>query len=225
MQETHKDNSVCVLTSGGIESSVLLSDALTRYEKVTPIYIKNHLRWEDAEVFWLKKFIRNLRSDRLCPLQILDLTMRDVYDAHWSITGIKVPGAVSKDEAVYLPGRNIIFLAKAGCFAAVNHISTIEIGVLKGNPFHDSSKLFFKRMSQVLSTGLNTELEIKAPLQSMKKEEVILMGKKLVLDATFSCINPKGYDHCGDCNKCMERKKAFFAAGISDKTKYKKEGL
>ena len=225
MQESHKDNSVCVLASGGIESSVLLSDALTRYEKVTPVYIKNYLRWEDAEIFWLKKFIRNLRSERLRPLQILDLTMRDVYDAHWSITGIKVPGAVSKDEAVYLPGRNIVFLAKAGCFAAVNYISTIEIGVLKGNPFHDSSKLFFKRMAQVLSTGLNTQLEIKAPLQSMKKEKVILMGKKLVLDATFSCINPKGYDHCGDCNKCMERKKAFFAAGISDKTKYKKEGL
>ncbi len=151
--------------------------------------------------------------------------MRDVYDAHWSITGIKVPGAVSTDESVYLPGRNIIFLAKAGCFAAVNRISTIEIGVLKGNPFHDSSRLFFRRMSQVLSTGLDTEIQIKAPFQNLRKEEVILMGKKLVLDATFSCINPKGYEHCGDCNKCMERKKAFFAAGVSDKTKYKKEGL
>src|SRR3989338_209976 len=134
MQETDKNSNVCVLTSGGIESSVLLSDALNRYDKVTPVYIKNHLRWEDAEVFWLKKFIRNLRSDKLRPLQVLDLTMRDVYDAHWSITGIKVPGAISKDEAVYLPGRNVIFLAKAGCFAAVNKISSIEIGVLKSNP-------------------------------------------------------------------------------------------
>ena len=225
MQESNKSDNVCILTSGGIESCVLLSDALTRYEKVTPVYIKNHLRWEDAEIFWLKKFIRNLRSDKLRPLQILDLTMHDVYDAHWSITGIKVPGASSKDEAVYLPGRNLIFLAKAGCFAAVNNISFIEIGVLKGNPFHDSTKVFFKRMSEVLSIGLNTEIQIKAPFQSLRKDEVILMGKKLVLDATFSCLNPKGYDHCGDCNKCMERKKAFFAAGISDKTKYKKAGL
>ena len=223
MQET--PNSVCVLTSGGIESSVLLSDALSRYDKVTPVYVKNHLRWEDAEIFWLKKFIRNLRSDRLRPLQILDQTMRDVYDAHWSITGIKVPGASSHDEAVYLPGRNIIFLAKVGCYAAVSQTPSIEIGVLKGNPFHDSSKVFFKKMSQVLSIGLDTEIQIKAPFQNLRKEEVILMGKKLVLDATFSCINPKGYDHCGDCNKCMERKKAFFAAGVSDKTKYKKAGL
>ena len=225
MQDPPKVNSVCILASGGIESSVLLSDALNRYDKVVPVYVKNHLRWEDAELFWLKKFIRNLKSDKLRPLQILDMTMRDVYDAHWSITGIKVPGAASKDESVYLPGRNIVFLSKAGCFASVNNILSIEIGVLKGNPFHDSSKAFFKKMSQVLSMGLDQAISVKAPFHNLKKEEVILMGKKLVLDATFSCINPKGYDHCGDCNKCMERKKAFFAAGVLDKTKYKKAGI
>ena len=58
-----------------------------------------------------------------------------------------------------------------------------------------------------------------------KKEEVIMMGRKLPLEFTFSCINPKGYEHCGDCNKCVERKKAFFAVGIFDKTKYKKAGI
>ena len=225
MSESQKNNDVCVLASGGIESSVLLADALTRYDKVVPVYVKNHLRWEDAELFWLKKYLRNLRSDKLKPLQILELTMRDVYDAHWSITGIKVPGAGSRDESVYLPGRNIVFLSKAGCFAAVHKIASIEIGVLKGNPFHDSSKVFFKKMSQVLSIGLAEEIQVKAPFHNMVKEDVILMGKKLVLDSTFSCINPKGYDHCGDCNKCMERKKAFFAAGVLDKTKYKKVGI
>ncbi len=225
MQDPPNDNSVCILASGGIESSVLLSDALNRYENVTPVYVKNHLRWEDAELFWLKKFIRNLRSGKLKPLQVLEMSMRDVYDAHWSITGIKVPGAASRDESVYLPGRNIVFLSKTACFASVNKISSIEIGVLKGNPFHDSSKTFFKKMSEVLSIGLDQVIHIKAPFQKLKKEEVILMGKNLLLDATFSCINPKGYDHCGDCNKCMERKKAFFAAGILDKTKYKKVGI
>ncbi len=224
-EESPKDNSACVLASGGIESSVLISDALARYDQVTPVYVKNHLRWEDAELFWLKKFIRNLRTDKLRPLQVLDMTMRDVYDAHWSITGIKVPGAASRDESVYLPGRNIVFLSKTGCFAAVQGISSIEIGVLKGNPFHDSSKVFFKKISQMLSIGLDRTVTVKAPFLTLKKEDVILMGKKLVLDATFSCINPKGYEHCGDCNKCMERKKAFFAAGVLDKTKYKKIGI
>ena len=51
------------------------------------------------------------------------------------------------------------------------------------------------------------------------------MGQRMPLEFTFSCLNPKGYDHCGECNKCVERKKAFFAAGVFDKTRYKKTGI
>lgn len=223
-KDTQKDHG-CVLVSGGVESSVLLSDALSRYEKVTPLYIRNHLRWEDAEIFWLKSFHRSLKSYKLEPVRIVDLPMRDTYDRHWSITGIKVPGPKSKDESMYLPGRNILFLSKAACVAALAGISSIEIGVLKGNPFKDSSKAFLSKMEDVLSLGLDEPITIKAPFQKMKKEEVLLLGKNLQLELTFSCVNPKGFDHCGDCNKCMERKKAFFAAGIFDRTRYKKSGV
>ena len=215
----------CVLVSGGIESSVLLNDALSRYDHVTPIYIRNHLRWEDTEVFCLKNFVRSLKQTNLRPLVILDLTMRDLYENHWSITGIKIPGGKTPDDSVYLPGRNIVFLSKAACYAAMKNISFIEIGILRGNPFADSSKVFFKKMSDLLSLGLSMDIQIKAPFQKMKKEDVIAFGKKLPLESTFSCLNPKGYEHCGDCNKCVERKKAFFAAGVFDKTKYKKPGI
>ena len=217
--------SVCVLSSGGVESSVLLSDALGRYDVVVPLYIRNHLRWEEVELFWFKKYLRTLKSDKLKPLRLLELTMRDLYEGHWSVSGMKVPGSHSEDTAVYIPGRNIALLAKAACFAAMQNIPVIEIGVLKGNPFSDSSRTFFRKMSQVLSLGLGKPIEILAPFAKLKKEDVILLGKKLPLDSTFSCLNPKGYEHCGECNKCMERKKAFFAAGVFDRTKYKKAGL
>ncbi|HXV19048.1 MAG TPA: 7-cyano-7-deazaguanine synthase, partial [Candidatus Omnitrophota bacterium] len=116
-------------------------------------------------------------------------------------------------------------LSKAAIFAAIHEIPVIEIGILKGNPFSDSSKAFLSKMSGVLSTGLSYEVEFKAPFQKYRKEDVIEIGKKLPLECTFSCINPKGYEHCGECNKCVERKKAFFSVGMTDKTKYKKEGL
>lgn len=220
-----KSQDACVLVSGGIESAVLLNDALGRYDHVTPLYIRNHLRWEDTELFCLKNFVRSLKQTNLKPLVILDLTMRDLYENHWSITGIKIPSRKSADDSVYLPGRNIVFLSKAACYAAMKGISVIEIGVLQGNPFPDATKAFFKKMSQVLSLGLKQEIEIKAPFQKMKKEDVIAHSKKLPLEFTFSCLNPKGYEHCGECNKCVERKKAFFAAGVFDKTKYKKSGI
>ncbi len=211
--------------SGGVESAVLLNDALARYASVVPVYIQNHLRWEETELFWLKNFLRHMKSNKLEALQILDLTTRDMYGNHWSITGIKSPGAQSPDRAVYLPGRNILFLSKTAVFAALNDITNIEIGVLKGNPFSDSSKNFFKKMSEVLSLGLSKEIVIQAPFDKLKKEDVILKGDGLPLELTFSCMNPKNYDHCGSCNKCVERKKAFFASGVFDKTKYRKTGI
>lgn len=225
MDPPQKSGKACVLVSGGIESSVLLWDAASRYESVTPVYVQNHLRWEYAELFCLKNFLRHIRSDKLKNLKIIDLFINDLYGSHWSITGTKVPGANSKDEDVYLPGRNIALLTKVAIFASLQDVPFIEVGVLKSNPFSDGSKAFFSKISEVFSLGLNKEIMVHAPFLKYKKEEVIVMGKKLPLEITFSCINPKGYEHCGDCNKCVERKKAFFAAGIFDKTKYKKKGI
>src|SRR5688500_18094504 len=126
MPET-RDKDACVLLSGGIESSALVSSAAGRYDEVLPIYIRNHLRWEEAEIFWLKQFLRNLRVENVKPLTILDLTMKDLYEQHWSVTGTRVPGTKSPDESVYLPGRNVVFLAKAACFAVLKGIPVIEI--------------------------------------------------------------------------------------------------
>ena len=223
--DDEKSSDACVLVSGGVESTVLLHEALERYRRVTPIYVRNHLRWEDTELFCLKNVLRGLKQNNLRPLKVFELSLRDLYETHWSITGIKIPGTHSKDESVYLPGRNIIFLSKAAAYAAMHDIQIIELGVLRGNPFPDSSKNFLKKMSEVLSLGLGKTIEARAPFQKLKKEDVVVRGRKLSLEMTFSCLNPKGYEHCGECNKCTERKKAFFAAGVFDKTKYKKAGI
>ncbi|MGH8558655.1 MAG: 7-cyano-7-deazaguanine synthase [Methylococcales bacterium] len=40
------------------------------------------------------------------------------------------------------------------------------------------------------------------------------------LEGTFSCIATVAEQHCGRCNKCAERKRAFQQAGISGQTDY-----
>ena len=217
--------SACVLTSSGVESSVLVADALERYSHVVPIYVRNHLKWEEVELSYLKRYLRSLRSTKLTPLKILELSMQDVYEAHWSITGLKVPDAKSKDQAVYLPGRNLLLVIKAAVFCAMHDIPTLEIGVLKGNPFSDGPKPFFDKFSEVLSLSLNKPVAVLAPFSKLKKDQVISKGKGLQRELSFSCMTPKGLEHCGECNKCAERKKAFFSAGVIDRTKYKKQGL
>jgi len=211
----------CVLVSGGIESSALVFDSLHYFNSVTPVYVRQNLFWEKAELFWLRRFLKTIRSRKLHPLRVLELPMDDVYGSHWSTTGKKIPGPASRDSAVYLTGRNIVLISKAAAFAKLNGITTIRIGILKGNPFADSTELFFKKISKVLSMGLNSFVRVEAPFRKFKKEKVIGQFRNLPLHLTFSCLKPDANHHCGKCNKCSERMKAFVKAGVPDLTPYK----
>src|SRR6185295_11946541 len=104
--------SICVLVSGGLDSDVLLVAMARRYSRVYPVYIRQGLKWEAVELFWLKRFLRAIGNNRIRPLQILNLPMDDVYGAHWSTGREPVPGARTADAAVYLPGRNLVLTVK-----------------------------------------------------------------------------------------------------------------
>src|SRR6516165_904622 len=110
--------SYAVLVSGGLDSAILLGDALrTRVGQaflsaITPIYVRCGLSWESVEFTYLERFLEALHCPTLRPLVVLDQPIADVYGPHWSITGKSVPDAASADEAVFLPGRNLLLLAK-----------------------------------------------------------------------------------------------------------------
>ena len=209
-----------VLTSGGLDSSILIHYLLNKKYTVQPIYIQNGHVWEKAELFWLKKFLKTIRNLRLKPLASLSLPTQDLYQAHWSLTGKNTPGAKSHDKEVYLPGKNIFLIAKASVFCALKKIPLLALGPLKTNPFSDASPSFFKNIGQTCSQGLNYKLKILTPFLNRSKKEVMRLGSHLPLEFTFSCLAPKGLLHCGKCNKCMERKRAFRNSKLIDKTRY-----
>jgi 7-cyano-7-deazaguanine synthase len=208
--------------SGGLDSDVLLAEMAVRYRRVYPIYIRQGLAWEEAELFWLRKFIQNLHMRSLKPLQVFSLPMADLYGAHWSTGRKSVPGPRTRDEAVYLPGRNMVLSVKAAVFAAMNKIPALALGSLDHNPFPDASPRFFKQWSAALRRGLASPLKVLAPYRHLSKVQVIRRGEHLPLHLSFSCIAPNGKSHCGRCNKCAERRRAFKVAGVEDKTVYVK---
>ena len=210
----------CVLVSGGLDSSVLLHHILAQGIRVTPLYLRCGLTWEAAELDWLRRFLRAIRSPRLASLQIVEMPLRSLYGAHWSLTGRRVPSAASPDEAVYLPGRNILLLSHAAVVCARRHISSIALGVLKGNPFGDASPRVLAQLAGCLTKALRHPITILTPLRRLGKTELIRRASSLPLELTFSCMKPRGLRHCGRCNKCGERMRAFRAAGIEDPTRY-----
>ena len=212
-----------MLVSGGLDSAVLLAELARRHRNVWPVYIRQGLAWENVELYWLRRYLQHIRSLGQSPisnLHVLSLPMNDLYGAHWSTGRGPVPGAKSPDSAVYLPGRNLILSVKAAVFAAVRRIPLLAIGSLEHNPFPDADPAFFRRWGAALSVGLGTRLKVIAPYRRLSKAVVIARGREFPLELTFSCIAPRGRRHCGRCNKCAERRRAFRAAGVEDKTTY-----
>jgi 7-cyano-7-deazaguanine synthase len=213
-------SSICVLLSGGLDSCVLLAQMARTHRKVFPVYVRKGFKWEAAELFWLRKFLKRLDSPAIEPLHVITLPMDDVYTNHWSRTGRKVPNARTPDAAVYLPGRNLLLLAKTAVFCALRNIPTIALAPLNRNPFADASPDFFRHFQSLASGALGHPLRIVIPFRRLTKAQVIRRGKDLPLELTFSCIAPRGRKHCGKCNKCAERKRAFGQAGLRDQARF-----
>jgi 7-cyano-7-deazaguanine synthase len=211
---------VAVLASGGLDSAVLVADLATSGHRVTPIYVRFGLAWEGVEVAHLERFLASLDGMTVESLVVLDQPVRDVYGAHWSVTGRDVPDDGSPDDAVYLPGRNLLLLAKSSVWCALNGVATIALGTLAANPFPDADAAFFGAFSALAEKALGRPLEVVTPFAGRAKDEVVKGGKQLALDLTFSCIAPQDGHHCGCCNKCAERRLAFERLGFEDTTEY-----
>jgi 7-cyano-7-deazaguanine synthase len=213
-----------VLLSGGLDSAVLLAQEAERAH-VHPVYVGVGLAWERAERAMIEVLLRAPVFAGLEPITHLDLTMRDVYaPSHWAIRGTP-PAYDTPDEDVYLPGRNVVLLAKAAVLTASRKAGRIALGTLAANPFPDATPHFFSAMSRALSLGLDHPIEIITPFVGLHKDDVIKLGDALhvPLEHTLSCMNPLDADiplHCGLCSKCRERRDAFHAAAVEDRTAY-----
>ena len=211
---------VIALASGGPDSAALLLHLSRRFSRVYPLYIRAGLGWERTELAAMHRFLKSARIPRVAPPLVMALPSTDIYRGHWSVTHRGIPGAQSPDRAVYLPGRNLLLISKAAVLASILKAGTIAIGTLRGNPFPDASRCFRYAMAKAVSFAMGTGIKVVAPFSRSHKSDLLKMAAELPLHLTFSCINPARGIHCGKCNKCAERMKAFRKAGISDATRY-----
>ena len=243
-----------MLLSGGLDSAVLLAEEASRAD-VQPLYIKVGLAWEALELCAVRAFLAALavppikeghgtpwtstRRPAIRPLVELSMDMRDVYPpSHWAVAG-RPPEYHTPDEDVYLAGRNIILLGKAGVYCGSAGIGRLALGTLGHNPFPDATRTFRQAMATALSLGLDRALAIDAPYAGVDKVEVVRRGVALgvPMELTLSCMKPVTPGspveeravtgdssarvlHCGTCSKCRERHDAFVAAGVADPTRY-----
>lgn len=211
---------VLALVSGGVESALLLKVLLAEGHTVIPCYVECGMRWEASERAALEGLLGKMAHERLEALVVLASPVRDCYGEHWALTGLGVPDSSSPDEAVELPGRNLLLISKAALYASRCGADAVALGPLRGNPFPDATEAFFAAIAEAAALALGRRVAVLAPLLNMDKVEVLKRSQGLPLDLTFSCISPSGGLHCGRCNKCAERMRAFAASGLEDPTTY-----
>lgn len=211
---------VVALVSGGLDSWCLVQTLRKTQAAVHPVYVRGGLAWEPVELFWLREWLARLPRSGVRALKVLHVPLHGLYGRHWSVTGQEVPDADSRDAAVYLPGRNVLLLAHAAVYGVQQGLATLALGTLAGNPFHDATPEFFKRFAACLKQALAHPVRIITPLRRLTKARLIARWPRGPLHLTFSCLSPQGSRHCGRCNKCAERRRAFQSAGVPDPTGY-----
>lgn len=211
-----------LLLSGGLDSAILLGWLLAEGLRVRPFYVRSGLVWEAAEQEAVERLLGAVRCPEIEGLIPFDLPLADLYDEHWSLSGKGTPGQLTADDAVYLPGRNPLLAIKAAVWCGLHGVAELALGVLGSNPFGDARPAFFAAFEQALEEALGARVSIVRPFAGLTKPEVMRLGHELgvPLELTFSCIAPVAGAHCGCCNKCAERKKAFREARIKDRTRY-----
>ncbi|HZU35213.1 MAG TPA: 7-cyano-7-deazaguanine synthase [Gemmataceae bacterium] len=211
---------LAVLISGGLDSAILLAESLGQYRAVFPLYVRMGLAWETVELRYLRRFLEAIHRPALQPLHILDLPVGDLYGGHWSITGEDVPDEDSPDEAVFLPGRNVLLLSKGMLWCHLHDVPALALGHLGSNPFPDATPAFFATFEKITNQAVEGVVQVRRPYAGLSKTAVMHRGRGLPLEWTYSCIRPVAGKHCGRCNKCAERRRAFSDAGLADRTVY-----
>jgi 7-cyano-7-deazaguanine synthase len=129
----------------------------------------------------------------------------------------------------YVPARNLIFLSLAAAHAEVIGASVIYFGanVLDYSGYPDCRPEFIRAFEQAVVAGTKSgvegvRLEVRAPLLTLSKAEIIQLGMKLQapLHLTHSCYDPIGSVACGRCDSCLIRRQGFASAGVEDPVAY-----
>ena len=228
-ESAHEPRAV-VLLSGGLDSTV--TAAVARQEGFTLYLLTIAYRQRHAiEIEQARQVAAALRVKHHV---VVEVDLRTLGGS--ALTGdLAVPKDRHEQEraqgipVTYVPARNLIFLSLAAAHAEVVGASAVYFGanVLDYSGYPDCRPEFIRAFEQAVAVGTKSgvegaRLEVRAPLISLSKAEIIQLGMKLQapLHLTHSCYDPIGSLACGRCDSCVIRRQGFARAGVEDPVAY-----
>lgn len=212
-------NNAIILLSGGLDSVVSLACVKNNYDKIFALTFDYNQKSVKEEI----KSSVNIAEFYGINHKIIKLDWLGNISTSALNNEIKIP-TIKEDElknreitkntakAVWVPNRNALFINIAGSFAEAGNYKDIIIGANKeeGETFIDNSINFIKAINESLKYSVNKEIEVKAPLIEMSKEEIVKKGIELNIpfNLIYSCYNGEGR-HCSRCESCLRLKLAL----------------
>jgi 7-cyano-7-deazaguanine synthase len=217
-----------VLLSGGIDSTVCLTDAVLRFGAsqviaLTLYYGQKHARElqsarEVAQHVGVKHIEKDLSSVfELSTSPLLRNSEEAVPEGDYA-TQIREANGMA---LTYVPFRNGLFLSFATALAYSVGAEYVIYGAhaddAAGNAYPDCSPEFYRHMNKAVIEGTSGRVQLIAPLIFLNKATIVKMGvdSNAPLHLTWSCYNGETVP-CGKCGTCIDRQRAFEWNGYSD---------
>jgi 7-cyano-7-deazaguanine synthase len=213
-----------LIYSGGMDSTVLLYSLLDLGREVKALgvlYGQRHKR----ELQAARLICEKLRVE----YRIADLSGLRQFLGGSSQTDDLVPvphGHYAEDNmrVTVVPNRNALMLSVAAAWAISLKYDSVAYAAHAGDhaQYPDCRPQFIAAMRTLLCFVGWDPLLLEAPFSHRTKAEIAKVGYHLNVPfaETWSCY--EGGDlHCGLCGTCVERREAFFLAGVTDPTPYR----
>ncbi len=210
----------CVIVlSGGPDSATVAYWAKNQGYQIYPITF-NYGQIAVKETECAKQIAKKLGTTT----KIIDLSaLKEIFNDVTSLCNTEIPLTSEFTAPIIVPFRNAIFLSTAVAYAVAVGANTIFYGAQGSDePFYpDCRREFYEAFEKAAQLGTCEEIIIQAPFSGKRKSDLFKDGAELGVpfELTWSCYRDR-VKHCGKCESCNNRKKAFKEASITDPTKY-----
>ena len=217
-----------IIFSGGIDSICTCTFLKAKYELYGISF--SYGQRANQEIKTAKTFgkILGLKDHKISDISF----MKDLYGKSNVLTNTQNKVPQKFDYSIVVPIRNAVFLSIATAWAFSLNASLVAYGAHKGDSNYPDCRPTFSNKMEIalnqgeidgINSGLRKKIEIWSPYKKgLSKSDLLKRGHKVIgekIFKTWSCYLNKKL-HCGKCESCINRKKAFSRAGIEDKTKY-----
>lgn len=188
---------IVVLSSGGVDSTVLMFLTKKEGHDVYPVHIDYGQLAEERE--WVA-------SRSVCKyLAVSDPVRIDVSGIRLVPSGL-TDRNLDVVKHAFLPTRNLLFVTLGAAYAYSILADAVAIGILANPIFPDQTPEFIRSAESCISTALGRRIRILAPFISLDKRETLKLAEKygLPIESTYYC-HSGGKDPCGLCISCKER--------------------